>query len=134
MNKAKALTFGRALISASVWLLASTHAQAQQPTSNLAALEKQVKADDKLPLGHRLFEQRCAICHGSESYHPGTRALERRSGNGSGSLQSLTYLTPAGVKAVVRNGLPKMFPFRVVDLSDQELDAIANYVTDRSKP
>lgn len=125
---------GRAVVGAAVWLLASFHVQAQQMTSNLAELEKQVKAQDQLPLGHRLFEQRCAICHGSEPYHPGTRVLSQRSANGQGSLQSRTYLTPAVVKAVVRNGLPQMFPFRAVDLSDQDLDAIANYVTDRSKP
>jgi mono/diheme cytochrome c family protein len=102
-------------------------AHAQQVASELPALHKSVLAADQMPKGQRLFMQRCAICHGSESYDPATRMLERKMGPGHGSLL-VQHLTPEAVKSVVRNGMLEMFPFRVVDLSDEDLDAIAHYV------
>ena len=127
MNTAK-ISLWRVVLGAAFLALGSAHANAQQVASELTTIQQHVLAEDKLPTGQRLFEQRCAICHGSEPYHPATRMLEMRYGSGHGSLLGRESMTPEAVKAIVRGGMREMFPFRVVDLSDEDLDAIARYV------
>jgi mono/diheme cytochrome c family protein len=102
----------------------------QQVGSELAALREDVLRLDKLPKPQRLFEERCAICHGTTNHHPATLLLAKRYGPGKGSIVGRSDLTPEAVKSVVRNGQLEMYPFSKMDLSDEDLNEIANYVAE----
>lgn len=100
----------------------------QQVASELATLREDVLRLDKLPKSQRLFEERCAICHGTTDSHPANRLLTKRYGAGKGNIVGRSDLTPETVKMVVRNGQLGMFPFSKMDLNDEDLNEIANYV------
>lgn len=106
---------------------ASAGSGKQQVESELAALREDVLQLDKLPKPQRLFEERCAICHGTTG-HPATQLLAKRYGPGKGSIVGRSDLSPEAVTSVVRNGQLEMFPFSRMDLSDEDLNEIANYV------
>lgn len=60
----------------------------------------------------------------------GTEALvEHYKGSKPAVLEDRTDLTPAMVKAFVRNGVYVMPRFRRTDISDAELDVIGAYLT-----
>ncbi|SCW33463.1 Cytochrome C oxidase, cbb3-type, subunit III [Sphingobium faniae] len=110
-----------------------TEKENQQVESELTALREDVLLVDKLPRPQRLYEERCAICHGDANFHPATHLLAKRYGPGKGGIVGRDDLTPEAVKAVVRNGQLEMYPFPKVDLSDEDLNEIANYVAGGAK-
>jgi (+)-pinoresinol hydroxylase len=90
--------------------------------------------------GHEVFQQRCAACHGevpSETFGPpflppmpGTQALQARyGGEVPAELERRTDLAPEFVKAIVRNGQISMPPIRPTEVSDDDLEALAAYLS-----
>jgi mono/diheme cytochrome c family protein len=90
--------------------------------------------------GKQLFEYWCATCHGpgignfGAKYLPGEQALRAKyKGAVPGLLSERTDLTPEFVKLFVRQGISIMPFFRKTEIDDQQLDAIAAYLTRNSK-
>jgi mono/diheme cytochrome c family protein len=79
--------------------------------------------------GHALFLERCGICHLQGG--TGTFMLGRRLGKQHALLAERTDLQIAYVEAIVRNGLNGMPAFTRVEITDQELDAVARYLAHR---
>jgi mono/diheme cytochrome c family protein len=94
------------------WLLACTAALA---TSTVCA-------SDRTP--EKVFEDTCAYCHG-HYIAPGITVIEQILGRG---------LPPALTKTYVRNGLGRMPAFRVTEISDSELEALAKWIETSTAP
>jgi len=85
--------------------------------------------------GDEAYQYWCATCHGAGPGHPGTTALAAKyKGARPGLLEERTDLTPQGVRFFVRNGVSIMPFFRKTEVSDSDLDAIAQYLTRRRAP
>jgi mono/diheme cytochrome c family protein len=82
--------------------------------------------------GQKLYRSTCIYCHGEKVW--GTFALERRLGADRGLLEKRTDLVAALVKSVVRNGLGSMPAYRRTELTDADVDAIADYLTRERTP
>lgn len=76
--------------------------------------------------GQKLYRSTCLYCHGERVW--GTFALERRLGADRGLLEKRTDLVAPFVKSVVRNGLGSMPAYRRTELTDADVDAIADYL------
>jgi (+)-pinoresinol hydroxylase len=84
------------------------------------------------PRGYVLFQRACSVCHGTGPAKPGTRALTTKyHGKLPALLEQRTDLQPDYIKYIVRHGVSVMAPFRKTELSDADLDAIADYLTRR---
>jgi len=90
--------------------------------------------------GRLQFEYSCAPCHGpgkgmgTRPYLPGTDALNvKYQGTQPPLLSERTNLTAEVIRVFVRNGIESMPSFRKTELSDEELDAIAAYLTRNNK-
>ena len=83
--------------------------------------------------GEQVYEYWCAPCHNPGPGHPGTQSLEFRYAGTEipAVLIERTDLTPELVKTFVRQGVLSMAPFRKTEITDDELDALAAYVTER---
>lgn len=86
--------------------------------------------------GEALFSNRCGACHLEGGM--GTNLVRKQqmmAGNGpeAGLIANRDDLTIAYVKTVVRQGKNAMPPQTRVDLTDAELDAVANYLA-KGKP
>jgi (+)-pinoresinol hydroxylase len=82
------------------------------------------------PLGSAVYLKWCAPCHAAGVTHPGTHALMvKYQGVKSGVLLEWKDLPADTVKFVVRHGITVMPPFRKTEITDQELDALANYLS-----
>ncbi|HEY8519127.1 MAG TPA: cytochrome c [Gammaproteobacteria bacterium] len=96
--------------TASVFLAASAHA-----------------ADS--PDGKAVFDKWCEPCHGDGPGKPGTAALQALyNGQKPALLEERTDLVPEITKAFVRSGVSVMPFFRKTEISDAELDALAEYL------
>ena len=78
--------------------------------------------------GRQIFDTRCVFCHGQGLGHPAWQMLALKKGKDKAEILGRSDLTPAYIKHVVRNGLIEMPPFRPSEISDPDLDALANYV------
>lgn len=79
--------------------------------------------------GQTVFQHWCLPCHGEGPGHPGTAALDAKyNGTKPAVLEQRTDLTPPFVKTMVRQGISVMAPFRKSEITDAELDALANYL------
>jgi len=93
-----------------------------------------VQAAPEAPDGRALFDRHCAACHGSGPDKPGTVALATRyAGAVPAELAQRRDLTPDVVQAVVRGGIANMPPFRKVEISDSELDALGRWLAHQSR-
>lgn len=81
--------------------------------------------------GEQQFRHKCAFCHVGPN--TGTIMLGRRLGKAQAELPSRTDLDPAYIKGIVRGGLNNMPTITRVELTDQQLDAVAAYLT-RNNP
>ena len=79
-----------------------------------------------------VFLARCQYCH--VQLGPGTITLSRRLGPEDALLANRTDLTQDYVKTVVRNGLNTMPALTRVEVSDTELELIAEYLTRNNEP
>lgn len=122
MKKAVAfsLAFGAALIAG--------QAQAQIPAPP-------AEAQTQVARGKQVYDYWCATCHGAgigsngATGLPGTIALAAKyKGEKPALLDQRTDLTPELVRFFVRNGISIMPPFRKVEVSDKDLDAIGAYI------
>jgi (+)-pinoresinol hydroxylase len=79
--------------------------------------------------GRAVYARWCAPCHAPGITHPGTNALTvKYAGVKSGVLLEWKDVTPHYVAGIVRGGIAVMPPFRKVEISDAELDALARYL------
>jgi mono/diheme cytochrome c family protein len=76
--------------------------------------------------GAALFTARCGYCHLAGG--TGTMMLERRLGKGHALLAERSDLQASYVRTVVRNGLNSMPALTRVEVPDEQLDAIADYL------
>ena len=79
-----------------------------------------------------LFAARCAYCHEAGGW--GTRVLARRVPEGQAELRQRTSLPPALTTLVVRRGIGAMPPFTPTELSDDELQALAQWLAEEASP
>lgn len=91
----------------------------------------QAQDDDDHP-GKPVYEHWCAPCHDSGQGHPGTQGLQiKYAGSDTPAvLLERTDLTPPVVKTFVRQGVLSMAPFRKTEITDDELDALADFLSD----
>lgn len=95
--------------------------------------------DPQVRRGQEVFRARCRICHGAIPKEtvagglppmPGTQALQvRYQGEKPAMLEQRTDLTPAFVKAIVRNGLNSMPFFRPTEVTNADLEALCAYLS-----
>jgi mono/diheme cytochrome c family protein len=76
--------------------------------------------------GRQLFEATCIHCHDPSGW--GTRDLARRLGADRSRLMERTDLDADYIRAVVRNGINSMPWYTSTDLSDRQIEAIADYL------
>jgi mono/diheme cytochrome c family protein len=80
--------------------------------------------------GRQVFDKWCAPCHGSGLAKPATAALAfKYKGEKPALLEERTDLTPDIVKYMVRNGVYTMPASRKTEISDDDLDALAAYLS-----
>ncbi|MBI2992841.1 MAG: cytochrome c [Gammaproteobacteria bacterium] len=79
--------------------------------------------------GQAVYQKWCAPCHAPGPDHPGTQALEAKyGGKKPGTLKERTDLTAEITKEFVRKGVSIMPFFRKTEISDAELEALAEYL------
>ena len=76
----------------------------------------------------RIFERECAPCHAPGA--TATRMLEKRRGEGNGALTGRSDLAAEYIRTVVRNGLNSMVPMSRIEVTDGDLEAIINLLTE----
>lgn len=91
------------------------------------AVQLPAAANHDRPGGKLLYERYCAGCHDAGPGHPGTMLLEQL-GRPHPPLIGRSDLEPDFVRAVVRNGLVEMPPFRPTELTDGELDQVIAHI------
>jgi len=80
--------------------------------------------------GKAQFERACSICHGAGPDRPGTSSLQiKYDGKVPALLEQRTDLTVDTVRYYIRNGYAMMPRFRKTELTDLQVDAIANYLS-----
>ena len=77
--------------------------------------------------GEQLFVEKCGMCH--RDLGMGTMLLMNRIPREQAKLEDRNELPAALVKAVVRNGLGNMFSISRAEVSDEQLDQIARYLS-----
>jgi (+)-pinoresinol hydroxylase len=114
--------------------IASAQEGAAQGQRAKSAWVRTSVAGEGQPKGYVEYEDYCSMCHGEGPGRPGTMALQAKyKGAVPALLADRTDLTPALIKAYVRNGLSIMPIFRKTEISDADLDAIAAYLTRNNK-
>lgn len=119
------------LVSVAIAAAAHGAAGAQEPDARAAEIER----------GKQVYEYWCATCHGSELGLPGFGALpgthqlqlKYRGSDIPAVLDERTDLVPAFIETIVRQGVSFMPQFRKTEITDEELDALAAYLT-RNNP
>ncbi len=111
-------TLGAACLAGAVFAVGfvSTLAQAQ---------------DTAIERGEQVYDYWCAPCHDPGPDHPGTQSLAFRYDGTDipAVLEDRTDLTPEFVRTLVRQGMLSMAPFRKTEITDEELDALAAYLS-----
>lgn len=99
-------------------------------TAPLADATPAVEAPAAAPMasGQEIYDLYCVHCHAAGGGHPGTAMLGELHGPEKAVIKGRADLTPDYIKAIVRNGLVEMPPFRPTEISDAELESVAEYV------
>lgn len=80
--------------------------------------------------GQAVYDKWCAPCHAAGPFHAGTAGLEvKYKGSKPAALLERTDLTPEIVNFYVRNGINAMPPFRKTEITNPELETLANYLS-----
>ena len=116
---------------------ASAEVSAQEPPFPIAAWSRTTAAvEDSGPATERgaaVFSNWCSACHSRGPQNaPGTASLQNKyQGSVPAALEDRRDLTPEVIKVFVRNGVAMMAPFRKVEVSDADLDALSAYLARR---
>jgi mono/diheme cytochrome c family protein len=86
---------------------------------------------DQQEQGKRVFDHICVYCHGPGVW--GTNRLAKRYDKDHALLESHTDLSADAIRAIVRKGVGSMPPMRRTEVSDADLDAVAAYLTRKSR-
>ena len=86
-----------------------------------------VKATE-LTTGERVFRQWCIHCHGDDNSGPGTLRLAWDKGEDKSLLTERADLGREYIRFVVRRGLDEMPSFRITEISEAELKALAEFL------
>ena len=86
-----------------------------------------VKATD-LTAGEKVFRQWCIHCHGEDNSGPGTLRLAWDKGEDKSLLTGRADLDREYIRFVVRHGLDEMPSFRITEISEAELKALAEFL------
>lgn len=92
-------------------------------------------ADEQITNGKQIFDKWCAPCHAPGIYeYPGTVALQvKYNGEIPAALEERTDLTAETITGPVRSGVSVMPFFRKTEVSDNELQALIDYLTSPAK-
>lgn len=82
-----------------------------------------------LAQGENIYQHYCTICHERGVGYPGTQALGFLYGEDKAALADRDDLAPDFVRNIVRNGRGLMPGFRMSEINNQELDALAAYLS-----
>jgi mono/diheme cytochrome c family protein len=82
-----------------------------------------------MDIGQEVFKKHCSHCHAPGLNHPGTMQLSVTRGDAYAVLEQRSDLTIDYTKYIVRHGLKTMPPFKPTTLSNEELDAVASYLS-----
>ena len=93
----------------------------------LSVMIHPLRAEDVV-LGERVFQQWCIHCHGEDNSGPGTLRLAWDKGEDKSLLTERDDLNREYVRVVVRRGLDEMPSFRITEISEAELDALAEFL------
>ena len=85
------------------------------------------------PPGKALFEKFCAECHAPGHGHPGTQRLAWSRGEKLAVLEKRKDLSAEYIRAIVRNGLFEMPPYRPTEITDAELVQLSQYLAPRKE-
>ena len=97
-------------------------------SSEQEALEPEKPAKLVSVSGEEVYQRYCVACHAPGPGHPGTMRLAIRLGEEKSVLTERKDLQPAYIKTIVRQGILLMPPFRPAEISDRELEALAEYL------
>jgi mono/diheme cytochrome c family protein len=78
--------------------------------------------------GKEVFERHCIHCHGAGDEMTGTRQLARTRGKDKALLTERDDLPAEYIRMIVRQGLKAMPAFVPSDLTDAQLQALADYL------
>jgi mono/diheme cytochrome c family protein len=129
----------RLQVAAILLIAVSASATAQDAPFPIAAWSRTTAAVEEggsaAERGAAVFNNWCSACHSRGPQNaPGTASLQvKYQGSVPAALEDRRDLTPEVIKVFVRNGVAMMAPFRKVEVSDTDLDALAAYLT-RSRP
>ena len=114
-------------------VLAAGMALAQEVSRSSSWTRTAPRSEGK-PKGYVQFQDYCSMCHGEGAGQPGTMALQAKyKGAQPALLSQRADLTPQLIKLYVRNGISIMPIFRQTEISDADLDLIAEYLTRNNK-
>jgi mono/diheme cytochrome c family protein len=121
------------LVVAIVLIFAAGTTVAQEPAGSSSWTRTTPRSQGE-PKGYVQFQNYCSMCHGEGPGQPGTMALQAKyKGAQPALLSQRTDLTPQLIKLYVRNGISIMPIFRKTEISDADLDLIADYLTRNNK-
>ena len=78
--------------------------------------------------GEAIYQANCSHCHDPGMNNPGTQQLTKTRGEENGVLIDRDNLVDVYVKTIVRNGLNGMPTFKPTQITDSELDALAEFL------
>ena len=78
--------------------------------------------------GEKVFQQWCIHCHGEDNSGPGTLRLAWDKGEDKSLLTERADLGREYIRFVVRRGLDEMPSFRITEISEAELNALADFL------
>jgi len=84
--------------------------------------------------GKAAFDRWCAECHAAGIGHPGTQQLERLRGDKLALLEARKDLEPAYIRHIVRHGQNAMPAYRPSEITDANLELIAQYLGRQQVP
>ena len=78
--------------------------------------------------GEQIYQRHCQACHDPGAGHPATLLLGQKHGVEKAVIKGRKDLNRVYVKTIVRGGLLEMPPFRPTEITDAELDVIAEFI------
>ena len=115
------------LILVAAFLLSCSKEESTETAAEVKVLA-QVAID-----GEQVYQQHCIACHAEGPGHPGSMRLGIRLGEDKAVLTKRTDLQAEYVKTIVRQGILLMPPFRPSEINAAELEALADFLGQKTK-